>query len=257
MEDYKIAFFDIDGTLVDNRSQQATFIEGVPESTKVAIKRLKAAGILPVIATGRGKQGVLELGEALGIESLVASNGQEIIHQGEQLYHRCIEQSVIDKLFQEFQERDINVLYETLDGVFSLPQPKEIIAKKVPIHFLEPGELPQNVLQLIVQVDDGVDVRSWLTELKCVKVSPNALNVLPFGVSKASGIHFLMEKLNIPLTASLGFGDEENDLEMFTAVGTAVAMGNACEALKAKADLITKEVWHDGIYHGCQALELF
>lgn len=257
MSGYQIAFFDIDGTLVDHRAEAKTFLEGVPDSTKRAIAKVKKAGIIPVIATGRGMQGVIELADGLDIESIIASNGQEIIYEKQEIHHRCIDQELVERLFTEFQARDIDVLYETRQGVFALPNQTDIVAKKVPIHFLEPGAFPQEVLQLIVHTTDNSALQEWLTELKVVKVAPFASNILPFGVSKASGIHLMLEKLGIPVEASLGFGDEENDFEMFGAVGTAVAMGNATDDLKAKADFITKEVWNDGIYYACEALKLF
>lgn len=257
MKPYSIAFFDIDGTLVDPTLKSETFIGGVPASAKEAITKLKETGILPVIATGRGKEGVGELAQGLGIDSFITSNGQEITCEGEQIHVQCIDQPIIDELFHEFKARRIDVLYETTAGVYALPSQEKIVAKQVPIRYLEHGAVPQDVLQLIVHTEDNGELEDWLTALKVVKVAPVAANILPFGVSKASGIHFLLEQLGLSVEASLAFGDEENDLEMFSAVGTAIAMGNATEALKANADFITKEVWNDGIYHACEVLKLF
>ena len=52
---YKIVFFDIDGTLVNEDKQ-------VPESTVKAIHQLKKSGIEPVIATGRAPYFIKPLG---------------------------------------------------------------------------------------------------------------------------------------------------------------------------------------------------
>lgn len=53
------------------------------------------------------------------------------------------------------------------------------------------------------------------------------------------------------------FGDGANDMSMFTDEWTKVAMGNAIPELKAKADLVTTDVDHDGIYNACAVLGLF
>ena len=53
------------------------------------------------------------------------------------------------------------------------------------------------------------------------------------------------------------FGDSENDLSMFTDEWTKVAMGNAVQALKDRADYITTDADRDGIYNACAALGLF
>ena len=46
----------------------------------------------------------------------------------------------------------------------------------------------------------------------------------------------------------IAFGDGENDIEMLEAAGTGIAMGNAKDAVKERADLICKSVEEDGIY---------
>lgn len=50
---------------------------------------------------------------------------------------------------------------------------------------------------------------------------------------------------------ALAFGDGNNDVEMFQAVGTGVAMENASEKLKAIATDYCGHVAEDGIYHYC------
>lgn len=45
--------------------------------------------------------------------------------------------------------------------------------------------------------------------------------------------------------------DGRNDIEMLEAVGTGVAMGNAIDEVKARADVICKSVEEDGVYHYC------
>ena len=47
----------------------------------------------------------------------------------------------------------------------------------------------------------------------------------------------------------MSFG--RNDIEMLEAVGTGVAMGNAIDEVKARADVICKSVEEDGVYHYC------
>lgn len=50
---------------------------------------------------------------------------------------------------------------------------------------------------------------------------------------------------------AIAFGDGHNDIEMLEAVGMGVAMGNAKDEVKAKADFVCKSVEDDGIYHYC------
>lgn len=50
---------------------------------------------------------------------------------------------------------------------------------------------------------------------------------------------------------AIAFGDGENDIEMLEAAGTGIAMGNAKDAVKERADLICKSAEEDGIYEYC------
>lgn len=47
-----------------------------------------------------------------------------------------------------------------------------------------------------------------------------------------------------------------NDIELFDYAGLAIAMGNAQEALKAKADYVTKTLEEDGILHALEELKM-
>ena len=56
---------------------------------------------------------------------------------------------------------------------------------------------------------------------------------------------------NFRFSALVVVGDGRNDIEMLEAVGTGVAMGNAIDEVKARADVICKSVEEDGVYHYC------
>ena len=57
----------------------------------------------------------------------------------------------------------------------------------------------------------------------------------PKGVSKASALLRIGEKLGISTEEMMAFGDAENDMEMIKTVKYGIAMGNAMESLKKAA----------------------
>ena len=67
----------------------------------------------------------------------------------------------------------------------------------------------------------------------------------------------MMDFFNADYKDAIVFGDSGNDLSMFTDEWTCVAMGNAIEELKEKADYVTTNVDEDGIYNACEYLGLF
>ena len=61
----------------------------------------------------------------------------------------------------------------------------------------------------------------------------------------------MLEFYHLDAEDAIAFGDGNNDIEMFHAVGTGVAVENASEQLKAEADEVCGHVAEDGIYYYC------
>lgn len=76
---------------------------------------------------------------------------------------------------------------------------------------------------------------------------PNNYEISPQGVDKGVGLKMLCQTLGILTEESIAVGDEGNDLAMLRAAGLGVAMGNATEAVKAAADVLTADCDHDGV----------
>lgn len=74
--------------------------------------------------------------------------------------------------------------------------------------------------------------------------------------SKAHGLSVLCEYYGIDPKDTYAFGDSENDIDILRAAGTGVAVGNAMQAAKDAADLVTDDIYHDGIYKACMTLGL-
>jgi HAD superfamily hydrolase (TIGR01484 family) len=72
------------------------------------------------------------------------------------------------------------------------------------------------------------------------------LDLAPDGVSKASGLQTVAERLGVARADVLAIGDGRNDLEMLTWAGRGVAMGQAPEEVKAVADGVTGSLADDG-----------
>lgn len=62
----------------------------------------------------------------------------------------------------------------------------------------------------------------------------------------------MIEAVNGTLSDVVVFGDDTNDLVMFDPRWTSIAMGNACDVLKEKADYVTAENVDGGIYKACE-----
>ena len=72
------------------------------------------------------------------------------------------------------------------------------------------------------------------------------------GCSKKNATYFLADKLKIKKEEIIVMGDGSNDLSMFECAGLKIAMENADEKLKEKADFITASNNDDGVAKAIQ-----
>lgn len=80
--------------------------------------------------------------------------------------------------------------------------------------------------------------------------SPYSLAIALSGQSKKAGIEEVVKALALAELPTYAFDDGHNDLGMFEAVETAVAMENAGDHMKSQANFITKSYMDDGIRFG-------
>ena len=76
------------------------------------------------------------------------------------------------------------------------------------------------------------------------------------GINKATAMRIYLEHVGIARENRVAIGDGPNDLQMMEYAGTGVAMGNAREEVKERADLVTADIDDDGIWKAFEALGL-
>ena len=84
-------------------------------------------------------------------------------------------------------------------------------------------------------------------EMDFVQSAPWFYEGMAKGVSKSKSLARVCGELQIDPSEVMAFGDAQNDIDMLKFAGCGVAMGNACEELKAIADEVTLDNNHDGI----------
>lgn len=111
-----------------------------------------------------------------------------------------------------------------------------------------------------VDLDTAADGVKWLDLMSdkycCISHNAKVTELVPYGFGKAAGMREVCSYLGIPGEDSVVFGDSINDLDMFEAAGTAVAMGTASEPVRAAADLVTDGPMDGGIEHALRNLGL-
>jgi hydroxymethylpyrimidine pyrophosphatase-like HAD family hydrolase len=86
------------------------------------------------------------------------------------------------------------------------------------------------------------------------KSLPHFLELASPTISKGSGLAFVAEHLGFEAEHTVGIGDGENDLELLEWAGFGIAVENADDGLKERADWVCPSVDEDGV---AQVLEAY
>jgi len=252
-----IVFFDIDGTLLNENKE-------ILASTRIAIRELQRQGVYTAIATGRTPILFEDIRQSLGIDSYVALNGQYVVFEGQVIYDNPIPQEDLKELQSEMILHKHPYAHVSHDDFRSSEADHPFVQDsfgdtKIKYPEVDPTfYLHAPIYQSIVFCE--AEKRSHYIErfphFTFLPWHTYAVDILPKGCSKAIGISKMLEHGSFELADSYAFGDNNNDLEMLTLVGTGVAMGNALPETKAAADMITTSCNDDGIYHGLVKLGL-
>jgi Cof subfamily protein (haloacid dehalogenase superfamily) len=96
--------------------------------------------------------------------------------------------------------------------------------------------------------------RIFGSALHITKSMPEYLEFLHPEATKAAGIDAVARHLGISSEEVMAIGDSWNDLEMLEYAGIAVVMGNAREAIKDKADYVTRSNEDHGVAEALEKL---
>jgi len=84
-----------------------------------------------------------------------------------------------------------------------------------------------------------------------VVFNKDAVMVLPSGIDKGTGLRAALAELGISPEETVGVGDAENDIPLLAGCGVAVAVANALDEVKARADLVTVGAAGAGVAELC------
>lgn len=246
-----LAALDVDGTLLN-------FDGSMSAAVHDAVRRTRDAGVHVVIATGRSMHATMPVCDRLGLTSgfSVSSNGAVVVDVAARLpvdiatfdateSVRFFADHVPDALLAV---EELGIGYRVtgefppgeLDGQITVVTHDELLdgpATRLVARL--PNGDRQEFFELahaagLRGVDYAIGYTAWL-------------DFMPQGVSKASGLATVCEKLSVRQADVLAVGDGHNDLEMLAWAGRGIAMGQAPDDVKATADAVCGTVDEDGL----------
>lgn len=259
--DKKMIFFDIDGTLINEKTNIC------PKSTIDAIKKAHENGHLTFINTGRTYFNLDEDMHSIGFDGYVCGCGSYIKYKDKLLLHTTISKDYCREIPQKLREFKIDALMEGLNEVYfdqkkihtgDLALLKELFVSRG-IDITNSWDDPElNFDKFVVWFNEESDKDSFFKYIEkdfdYIDRGNNLGEIVQKGYSKATGIQFLQKCFDIPLENCYAFGDSTNDLPMLEYVPNSIAMGNSTPVLFDMVSFVTKDIEEDGIEY---ALEHF
>ena len=265
-----ILALDIDGTLLGPPTWLVT------DRTTAAVRAAVAAGWLVTIATGRPWLLTKPVADELGLEiPIVASNGAEIRDSvtGELLLYNPLPEAATAPLVRELVRRGLQpVLHEDIrvgerlmtgpverDGAVTGPWLAGV--KTEVVVRLTYDELADVETAVRITVFDdpeplrGIETVAADLGLEChtllypVDEHPTALaaEILHPHGTKAAALRVLAARFGLTMADVVAVGDGYNDREMLEEAGIGVAMGQAPEDVRVRANLTIGGAAEDGL----------
>lgn len=251
---YKLIVSDFDGTLIDDN-------QCVLPQVRAAIDEYVACGGIFAVCTGRMLRSILPQVRMLGLKGLVIAYQGTVIAEIESgkiikfggidcegaaeicktleelkesinLYADDVLYTDIpkDNKYLQLYERIVNVQANHVNGLISdFIMKNKLFCQKVAV-LVMPERQEELFNKLNTKLGKKYDVTCSATSL--IEISPLADN-------KGEALKYLARHFGIPLEKSVAVGDNLNDLSMIEAAGVGVAVGNATQKLKDKADFVS------------------
>ncbi len=259
---------DIDGTILNDQ-------HSVDENLSETIQHLKERGIPFVLASARSPLGMFPLAEELdlGNNPVVCYNGALIL-EGTQDNYRTINEHLVEQeeaklvlngIKKYFPQVSINLYsgkqwladkrdkWVNIEAAITNETPKEqnlqtlLSEEKVPIHKLLLVEETE-VIQKLYEFLQSLDLKNSSFYLS----KDNYLELTSQKVSKERALTEVAKHYDISLTNTMAIGDNFNDLPMLSLAGLGVAMANAPQKVKEKANIETGNNNEHGVSQAIQ-----
>jgi Cof subfamily protein (haloacid dehalogenase superfamily) len=255
---YKIVALDLDGTLLDSNGQ-------ISERHIQIIKKTSEAGIYVLLATGRYYMQTIRIINILGFEGILVTNDGAVtvkadtkeilgdfsfsIHDVAHAIHYCRDKKIhfsVCTAFDYFVEsidefqREQCVKYETTYQII-----EDILS------------LDEKITKFTISDNNFVGGWQELDYPNHLRKRADAdffKELVHCNTYKTNAIKNVLTQFNIQPSEMIAIGDYYNDIDMLEFAGLGIAMGNAPEEVKSRADHVTRSNDEDGVYYALENL---
>ncbi len=249
---YPLIVSDFDGTLVNDDGT-------ISERNKKAIAEYVAAGGIFAISTGRLPSGILSRAQELGLQGKVCCcqgsiildiQTQELILAGRMSLDSTV--AVCKKMEElglhihvyDLWEYYVNMDDQPLKMYEAIVKSKAKLVLDKPLsQFIKENGLQAYKILAMVEPEKSNQLLELLAAenfdgCEVTKSAEFLVEVVNKEYSKGTAVEFLANYYDVPIEKVIAVGDQRNDTTMIEKAGLGIAVKNADESLKKKADYV-------------------
>ena len=254
-----ICFFDIDGTLAwqDPRAAQELpederDLSPYPnETVSQAIREFVAKGNMAFICTGRTLSCIHPKLLELPWTGIVCLAGGYVELNGRTIRDLSMTPGLLQRLAPYLEQSNEVIRFEGLNGVVRMSAD----APDAPGYARTVGDAITQLqhygaykILMSTSLANRIAQDKELEPLLCFnELELEVTEISPRACSKREGVQSVLDALGPNHGTVYGIGDASNDISLMNAVDVGIAMGNAPDFLKKKADYVTDSIDHDGV----------
>lgn len=264
---YKAIVLDLDGTLTNNKKE-------ITPKTREALLSAQRNGMCVILASGRPTYGIRPLADELQIGQqggyVMAYNGGCVTQWDSKsiIFNQTLNADLVPILYRAAKEdsRHFEILTYQGEGIAATDISNEYVRheafiNKMPLtqydDFVHQVQHPINKCLIVGDPTPLALLERHLAQTlqgQCsvYRSADFFLECVPLGIDKAASLARLLPTLGLTREEIIAVGDGHNDISMIEYAGLGVAMANAADATKAKADYITRSNEEDGVAHVLQ-----
>jgi hypothetical protein len=256
----KAIFIDIDGTLRDSNKKLSL-------RTINTIKKVTETGVLVILCSGRPRKYTEQVSrDCFASKYIINSSGGSIYDYEENkiIYVNKMDKEALIELYEIANLEDVRYIMNVDDArvVNKVKHPDQEKKLEEDIRdFVYNNDVVQctiadsnfdKIKNLIPKIEkvQNVEIKNRHKSLIDIKFKDNNTvfcDIANINSNKGNAVKKLLEILGIHKDETIAIGDDNNDLSMFEQVGYKVAVSNAIDSVKEKADEITLSNDEDGV----------
>lgn len=245
----KLLLFDLDGTLLQSDKT-------ISQRTLSVLRKCRQEGILIGVSTSRSEQNSLVYLNELMPDILISSGGALVKYGTEYIYKAdfsVAETNAIIDLARSVCGNDCEITIDTIDAHYwnYKIDPKKLDQSWGDSTYTDFSDFAECALKICVEIfeqDKANELAERLSDCDCIRFSDGYwYKFTKKNVTKENAIIKITEVCGFGTESIIAFGDDFADIGMLELCGLGVAMGNAIEEIKEKADIVIGSNDEDGI----------